>query len=585
MTNHNRTQRSTLPLWPAWQLPVLALCLLCSLPLSLQAQIGRTDEAAIKVEEMFIDASREKMLGNYKEAVSLLKEILKKERDNPVALFELARIYEAMSEPDKSLKYAQEAAEADNSNEWILKFLADLQQKKGDYEGAAETYERVVELQPNVEDNYLRHAYFLVRAEEIKAALKVYDDLEERLGITEEVIRRKHALYLGQREDKKAAAELMRLIEAYPQNPNYRHLLAGFYEQIGEEEKALEVYRQILEIDPDNGKAKMALAGQSGQESDEIRYLAALQAPFEDPETPIDVKIQKLRPFLEKVAATNDRALSDAALKLTQTLEMVHPADPKGFAASADLYYHSGRKQQALEKYLATLELEKSNFMVWEQVMQLYADRYQFGALRQFTERAMDYYPNQPIVYYMNALADYHLGETGSALSTLDQASFMAGGNLRASILVQTLQGLIYNQQGDIGQSDKAFQAALSAQSTAPPALARYAYALALRGTELKEAEKMARKANELLPGQPEYQMQLGWVLYQRGQHKAAANWLKKAVAASDGQSPTILEYYGDALYQLGETAEAVSYWKKARAAGSRSADLDQKIEEKKLIE
>ncbi|MEQ8703066.1 MAG: tetratricopeptide repeat protein [Phaeodactylibacter sp.] len=558
---------------------------LVGLPCSLSAQEERVDEEAIKIQENFIDASREKLLGNYDEAIKLLEGILRKDRENATAAFELARIYEAKSDSEKSLRYAKDATEWDRSNLWYFKFLADLQQQAGQYKAAAETYGHVVELEPYDEQSYLRQAFFLVKANEIKAALKVYDELEDRVGITEEIIRRKHTLYLGQREDRKAAEELMRLIEAYPNHVEYWHLLAGFYEQIGEDKKAQAVYKDILSIDPDNGKARMALAGQSGQESDEIRYINALKAPFADPDTDLDAKIGKLIPFVQKVAETGDESLADALLELTDILKEAHPNSAKAYAVSGDLLYHSGRKTEALDSYRKTIALDNANFMVWEQVLQIYAETYQFKALRDFSEQAMDYYPNQPIVYYMSGLADYHLNNADAATSTLQQASFMAGGNTRALILIQSLQGLLYQQAGDNAEADATFGKALATDNMAPPALARYAYALAQRPERLKDAEQMARKANELLPGQAEYQMQLGWVLYQRGDYQEARAWLQRALSNGASESPVVLEYLGDTLYQLGKTEEAVDHWKKAKAAGAGSSALQQKIEQRKMVE
>jgi len=563
---------------------LIALMLLSTAP-GLMAQVDRVDEEAVKIQELFIDASREKLLGNYDEAISMLENILRKDRENATAAFEMARIYEAQSDRDKSLKYAKDATEWDADNIWYHKFLADLQQQAGQFEEAAATYERVVELEPNDEQSYYRLAFLLVKANEIKDALKVYDDLETRLGLNEEVIRRKHTLYLSQRQDKKAAEELLRLIEAFPDNVQYRHLLAGFYEQIGEGQKARSVYSDILNIDPDNAKAKMALAGQSGQETDEIRFLNQLKEPFYSPDTDIDVKIRKIIPFIQKVADTGDQSLADALLELTDILEEVHPGSAKASSAAGDLLYHSGRKAEALPKYLQTIEEDNANFMVWEQIMQLYEETFQFEALRGFSERAMDYYPNQPLVYYMNALADYHLGNHDAALSTLQQAGFMAGGNVRAMVLIYSLQGLLYQATGDTGAADEAFGKALATDDTAPPALSRYAYALAQREERLKDAEQMARKANELLPGQAAFQMQLGWVLYKRGDYQEAREWLQRAAENEGSASPVIMEHLGDTLYQLGKVEEAVANWKKARAAGAGSSALEQKIEQRKLVE
>jgi len=549
----------------------------------LHAQTGRTDEASVKIQEQFIDASREKLLGNYENAIAILKEILQEDPKNAAAAFELGRSYEASSEMDKALKYAEQAVDWAPENIWYQKFLASLYKRKGDNKKAAKVYESIVELEPNMDDYYYRQAFFLVRANEIKDALKVYDKLEERIGISEKVIRRKHALYLGTGDNKKAADELRRLIEAYPSDMGYRHLLAEFYLQIEDEAKAQEVYEEILRLDPDNAKAQLALAGQSVEDSDEIRYLKSLKSAFLQEDADIDIKLKRLIPFIEKVAEGGNQQLADAALQLTAILERIHPAEAKAFSAAGDLLYHSGRKQQAVGKYLKTIELDDSKFTVWEQAMRAYRETYQYEELRDFSERAMDYYPNQPIVYYMHALALSELGEPDEALGLLDQAYFMAGGNAYVEILVLALRGQIYNKQQAYERSDKAFEQALQLDAAAPPALRGYAYALATRGKRLKDARNMALKATELLPGQADYQATLAKVYYELENYKEAEEWLDKAISNGGDFSPVIVELYGDVLYQRGEVEAALQQWKKAQQLGGSSDALEQKISEGKI--
>jgi tetratricopeptide (TPR) repeat protein len=206
-------------------------------------------------------------------------------------------------------------------------------------------------------------AYFLVRAGDIKQALKVYDQLEERSGLNEELIRRKHSLYMGIGENKKAADELQRLINTFPRNVDYRYYLADFYEQIDEPKKAQSVYKDILQIAPDEAKAKLALSGSAT--SDEAQYLATLKPVFLQQEVNIDLKIGKIMPFIMTVADTQDPSLANATLELSTILENVHPSDAKGFAASADLLYHSGRAPEALEKYKKAIALDDTVYALW----------------------------------------------------------------------------------------------------------------------------------------------------------------------------------------------------------------------------
>lgn len=563
---------------------LLAVVGLFSLPAA--GQEGRVSEEDINLQKIFIDANREKILGNYDNAAALLKEILKKDPKNAAAAFELARVYEATGDDEKAIRSVRDAIEWDNQNTWYQKFLADLYQKLNRNEEAARVYENIVGLEPNDEFNYFRWAYFLVRADEINEALKAYDLLEKRMGVNEEVIRRKHTLYVGIGDNKKAARELERLITAFPADLEYRHLLADFYQQAGDEEKAMEVLRQILAIDPNNAKAQLALAGRPGQPVGELQFLESLKPAFRQPGLDIDLKIGQLMPFIQRVADTGDKTLAAAALELTAILEEAHPLEAKAYSASGDLLYYSGNRLEALKKYQKTLELDDTVFLVWEQAMHIYKEERQYQELLEFSERAMDYFPNQAVAYYMHGLAANELGDGREALAALQQALMMSGNNGLLRMDIHTRLGLAYNALGQYERSDQSFEAALELNAQSPDVLSSYAYALAERGERLEKAREMAALANDILPRNPEYLAAYSWVLYRMKDYKKAKEWMDKALQNGGDSYAEILEHYGDVLFQLNEVGQAMEYWKKAKGMGSGYSELlEKKIADGKLYE
>ena len=563
----------------------ILLILASGFPPGIMAQEGRVGEDDVNLQKIFIDANREKLLGNYENAIALLKEVLKKDPKNAAVAFELARAYEATEEDEKAVKAVKEAIEWDDQNTWYLKFLADLYQKLNRNDEAAKAYERIAELEPHDEFNYFRWAYFLVRADEINDALKVYNLLEKRMGVNEEVIRRKHSLYLGTGDNKKAARELERLIEAYPKDMEYRHLLAGFYQQIGEESKAEDVYREILRLDPENAKAQLALAGEPGSSRGELQFLESLKPVFRQEGVNIDLKIGQLMPFIQRVADTGDQQLAAAALELSTILETVHPTEAKGYSASGDLLYYSGKKQEALKKYKKTLELDDTVFPVWEQTMHIYKEERQYQDLLEFSERAMDFFPNQAIAYFLHGVAASKLEDQQEALSALQRALLMSGNNGFLQMQIRSQLGLVYNRMEQYEQSDQSFEAALSLNPKSPDVLSQYAYALAERGERLEKAREMAALANDILPKQAEYLFTYGWVLYRMKEYKKAREWMEKALQNGGSQDLNIIEHFGDVLYQLNETEQAIEYWKQARQLGNNSELLEKKITDKRLYE
>lgn len=561
------------------------LAVFCLLWGELTPSIAQISESDVNLQNLFIDASREKILGRYDKALELFNAVLELEPRNAAAAYELARIYEANGDDNLALRWAKSAAEWDPENSWYQRYLADVYQRMNLNKEAAEIFRQILLKEPDNPDNYFRLAYFLVRGNEISKALKVYEQLEAMIGVDEEIIRRTHTLYLGLGDDKKAVQELERLISAYPSNTEYRHLLADYFEQSSEPDKARGVYQQILAIDPNDARALLAMAGSPTKMRDELQYMESLKSIFRQPEISIDLKIGKIMPFINEVARSADQELAAATLELTQILERVHPDDAKGYSATADLLYYSNNKKDALSKYLHTLELDDSVFLVWEQVMHIYRETKQYAALLPFSEKAMDYFPNQAIAHYMYGLAASEMENDNEALSALMQAQLMSGKNGYLKMLIASRLGWVYNRQGSIQQSDEYFQAAFELQPESPEVSNEYCLALIDRGKELEKALKMMEKVNELVPNQPAYEATHARIWYKMAKYDKAQEWLDKALSHGGEQDPDVLEYYGDLAYQFGDLEQALDYWKKAREKGSVSKVLDKKITDKKLYE
>lgn len=562
------------------------IAILVAMLISLAGFAQQVEEKEIQLQEKFIDASREHILGNFQKAANIYEDILKSDPNNPAVAYELARVYDTLDDSEKALRLIKLAIANDPMNDWYRRFLAEVYQKQGKNIEAAQLYEELAKKEPDNEYFYQRWAYFLVKANDIGKALKVYDELEKRTGISEELVRRKHALYVGMGNNKKAAEELERLVQNYPNNVEYYYLLAGFYEQIGETNLSSQVYRNILNFAPDDARATMALAGTQTAKTGDTQYLESLRPIFEKADVHIDLKISKIMPMISKVADTGDKALAAATLQLTQILETVHPDDAKGFAASGDLLYYTGDKLNALEKYKKALDLEDTVFLVWEQVLRILVESKNYNALLKASEAALDLFPNKAFVYYMNGIALHALDRQNEALNTLEQAKKMVGSNntqLLFDINIQRGAVLSALKQGE--KSNAAFEEALKLNPKAPEALSSYAYALSLRGESLEKAKTMAKQATELAPSEAQFQATYGWVLYKAKDYKNAKEWLGKAVVNTGEQDAVILEHYGDVLFQMNDTEKALMYWTKAQEKGGASEFLEKKIVDRRLYE
>jgi len=291
----------------------------------LAAQPGSQTEASIQREAEYIAAKREALLGKTEKAIALFKELIESEPDNDALQFELGRLQHADGDTEAAIEALKKAYDR-RPSEVYAAFLAELYQASGQYSDGAELYAGLIKSNPGTEGYYLERAAFLVRAQDIKGAVDVYNQLENRIGVNAELTRLKHALYLGQGDTKRAEKELLNLIDAQPGQLTHRHLLAGFYVSQG-------AYGDILKIEPADVRAQLALqdvlpggtTAAAGNDDELLRLLGRTDVD-------IDLKIGKILPLVQQLARTQDAEEGQRAMALAAELRRVHPDEAKAAA-------------------------------------------------------------------------------------------------------------------------------------------------------------------------------------------------------------------------------------------------------------
>ncbi|MEM6317808.1 MAG: hypothetical protein AAF960_09060 [Bacteroidota bacterium] len=242
------------------------------------AQVSeRYTEEEVNIQKLFIEANREKLLRKYENAAFLFEEVTKKDKMNPAPYYELAKVYDILDESDKAIKNIKTAIRLDGNNNWYRIFLAKLHEKNDLDTEAAKVYEQLVQRDPKNDYFYYQWAYFLVKSGQPDKAIIVFSNLEEVVGINEDIIQRKHKIFHTLGKKKEAAKEYAKLVETFPDNIPYKHQLARYYEQIGSRKNAKSIYQQILAMSPEDTRASIALASYgAGSQQNDLGYLTTL---------------------------------------------------------------------------------------------------------------------------------------------------------------------------------------------------------------------------------------------------------------------------------------------------------------------
>ncbi len=456
-------------------------------------------EAEVKRQGQFIEAERERLLEHYDKATELYKAFLYENESNATAWYGLARTYMAQKQYPEAQEAIAKAVAADPTTSWYAVLQAEIFEKNSRPKDAAMVYEGLTKRFPQTPEFYQRLAYLSLLAEDPKGGLKALDRLEQLTGLTEEVADKKHVIYVAMGDDKKAAAELERLANAFPGKLEYRQRLAKYYEAMRDPANARRVYEDILKRDPNDAVAKLAVVTKDKTSSD-AAYLTSLQPLFADSRVSIDQKIKEIAPYLSKMEAATDPALTQSMLVLGNLIEKAHPEDAKAWSLSGDLLYLANRPEDALEKYRQCIRLNAPVFSVWNNLLTILNEQKNYEEMLRMAEQAMDAFPNQPKAYYFYAVAATEKGLYDDALRQLDQANLMSAKNPQMQLDILDQTGVVLLRKKDFPGSLAKYEAALAKGGDKnADVLEHYGDALAQSGNNAKALE-VWKKANALRP-------------------------------------------------------------------------------------
>jgi tetratricopeptide (TPR) repeat protein len=534
---------------------------------------------------LLIDAKKEELTGNTKRAMEILRDYISKYPDGPTGYYELGQLLADDKQSDEGQKMALKAVELDPENVWYQVFLAEVCQQNGDYKQAIEVYSKILDKHPDKIEYYYRLATLYLVTNHLKEAVDVYDRLENKTGISEEISLQKEKILLDLKEPDRARKELENLVDAYPDNPRYLSILAEFYMDAGQRDKAFDLYKKIAALDPGNPYIHMSLADYYRKTGDRQKAFEELKLGFANPSLDIDTKVNILLSFYSANQVTDE--FIKQAFELSEILVQTHPKDPKSHSIYGDLLLQDKKYNEAKSEFLKVIALDSSKYVVWEELIRLDVQLENYKDMADHSQKAIELFPDQPFPYLISGISNYQLKDYDKSQKALNRGVKLVVDNDELLAQFYMYLGDTYNAMKKPAESDQSYEKSLQINSKNAYVLNNYSYYLSLRNANLTKAEEMSKKAVTLEPDNTSFMDTYGWVLFKLGRYAEAKEWIGKALNDKDGVSAEVMEHYGDVLFKLGDTGNAVEYWIKARnnPRGKGSDNLEKKIAEKKLYE
>ncbi len=521
--------------------------------------------------------------------------------------FALAETYGFQGESEKAIEEYKLTLTYDPDSAPVRIRLAAEYVKRGLVSEAVEQAKLAV-----AKDSTLPDGHLLLGG--LYSALKMYDDAiaEYRFVETNFPDNNEAPLFVGAilAEQKKyvEAAKQFEVLAKNPANPsaNVAWYYLGRIWLEGENEKSQmkseKAFQQSIKAKPSYAEATLAL-GQLYENSHRGELAQKLYQSFQEKYGPNASVAEELgRLYIEKEDYT--RAYDQFAI-----MEAADSTDINVKAKMAFILIRQERYKEAIERLEAVLAIEPNSDKI----------RFYLGAVYEETKSfkaAIAQYEKVPVgsSYYTESVvhASYLYKTTGNlakAIETIragiavkdDHAPFYA---LYASLLDEQKQyaeavkmlteavvkvptdaqlffflGNMQDRVGDSKNSLASMKKVLDIDKDHVQALNFLAYMYAESGQDLENAEKMARRALELQPGDGYILDTLGWVIFKRGRVPEAVRTLEAAYKIQPNES-VIAEHLGDAYYKGHMPEKAKKLYMRA-AESEPNANTLQKIRTK----
>ena len=542
----------------------------------------RISDARSEFEYLFIEGIKQRTLGNPDEAIKIFSRCLELEPNSTATLFEMANIHVSKSDFQSSMMMCEKAVSLNPENKYYHLLLIKIYLQNKLFDRASKEYESLVQLFPDDLDYKFQLAATHSMGGKTTEALDIYNKLEAKMGVTEPIVIGKQQIFIQQGNRPAAYNEIGRLIKLFPSEPKYYGLIADMYLADKNREKALENYNKILQIDSIDGFVHLSIANYYMESKEFQKAYDHIKLAFKNSRLDLETKAQL---FLLLTQPGENKIGDDQQHELLNILINTHVDDERPRSLFVDYLLVKKQPVEARKQLRLVLDMKKDNYLYWERLLILDNDLLEWKTLCDDSNTALKYFPEQPLIYVINAVGLLQLKKYDELLALLDSGEVQGKNDPKMLSQLYTYRAEAYYNTKRFREAFDVFEKVIALDPQNYMAMNNYAYYLSLKGERLETADKLSGQAIQANPDNATYLDTYAWVLFKKKDFKMAKFYMESALSKNTEDNAVLVEHYGDILYFLNDKQNAMIQWKKSVGMGNISKILKQKIATGNYIE
>ena len=408
-----------------------------------------------KFEDSFYESLKQKGIENYDKAIEALEKCQTIQSENAIVYFELGKNYLALKKYKDAYDNFEKVTQIDPKNRWAWAGMYDVCYETHDYNQSIIIVQKLIEFKPDYKEDLVS---LYMNTQQFDKALDLINDLNQTVGKSD-----KRELYKAQilKDAKYQGSEKANLIEQIKKNPKDEAsyvALIYMYSQSNQEEKALEIAKQLEANIPTSDWAQVSLFKFHLNNNDGEKAVKAMNIVFASDKIDKKIKHRMLNEFLifTKNNPQYEKDLDTAIGYFSDDKEVK-------VAKEIGKFYQSKKDWvKAIKYYEMHLKTTNDDMETILLLMQAYTENLQFDKLAKASDEQMQLFPTQPQLYYYNGLANNQLKNYKKAKDILESGIDFVIDDTVLEINFNLQLGEAFNGLGDMKKKDLYFSKANS---------------------------------------------------------------------------------------------------------------------------
>ncbi len=518
-----------------------------------------------KFETHYYEGAKQKVLNNKEQAIENFQAALDLDPNCHECMYQLGSLYFRDKKYSESLEFSEKAVKLSAYNHWYSGQLAQVYYSVGKFEESAKTFERMIAEEPKAGNLYMEAVNQYLNANNPKKALQLLDQLESELGVSESSATRKEFIYMKLDKTDLAVQAIQDLVDAYPDQHEFKGYLAESLMSVGRNEEAIAALEELSALDSSFGRTEMLLYELYTKKGELLKGYLHLKKAFYASDIEVSDKLKSFSPYYLGMRA--DPIIKFQAMELSDILMEVYSDFDIPYIVKGDIYNQLDSLEISRSFFERAVEINGADHLTWNKLISIDSKMGNIQLQLQDAEKAIARFPNFAGFHLARAYALLELGRYEECLKACDDGLDIAVDRLDRLELL-SCKASVYNEQQRYDLVDEYFEEALLEDPTSALVLNNYAYSLAERGVKLEYALELIVKAIEGDPGNPYYKDTKAWILFKLGNSSEAIRLLKEAISID----PLGMEYHehlAEIYKSLGKDDLAERSLNRARQLGS----------------